>query len=86
MSPDNRSKQAGLPVILILEQTEWQVSVDTGHHQQGCSAAAEDTLTVQRLHSQGVRRPPQWKRLGERRVGATEEDIVGQGLVQKRSP
>ena len=86
MSPDNQSKQAGLPPILILEQIEWHVSGDTGHHKQGCSAAAEDTLTMQRLHSQGVRRPPQRKRLGERRVRATEEDIVGQGLVQKRSP
>lgn len=24
-SPDNLSKQAGLPLITILEQTEWQV-------------------------------------------------------------
>lgn len=41
---------------------------------------------MQGLHPQGVRRPPQWERLGERRVRGTEEDVVGQGLVQQRSP
>lgn len=46
----------------------------------------QNPLTMQRLHSQGVGRPPQRERLGEGRVRAAEEDVVGQRLVQKRSP
>lgn len=86
VSQDNLSTLAELPPAIILG-ANWMPAVsDTGHHQQAYSAAAEHRLTVQRLHSQGVRRPPQWKRLGERRVRATEEDVVGQGLVQEWGP
>lgn len=87
MSRGNLSMLPGLlPVTILRANCVAIVSGDTGHHQQSLSAAAKNELTMQRLHSQGVRRPPQRKRLGKRRVRATEEDIVGQGLVQERGP